>query len=63
MNRTFYSYAIFFLVLTAAASLLQSIMYLMLGREVFGLDIFTSWVFGSCYCFADRSVISHQVFS
>lgn len=43
MNRSFYSFAIFFTVLYIIVAFLQSIFYFQLGRQIYWLESFPAW--------------------
>ena len=43
MNKTLYSWLIFFLGLSGVSALLQSIIHFLLGQQIFMLDSFDSW--------------------
>jgi len=43
MNKTLYSWLIFFPGLSVVSALLQNIIYFLLGQQIFMLDSFDSW--------------------
>ena len=61
MNRSFYTYIIFFLVLAAVAALYQGILQLIVGAQLFTLQSFSSWflLMGLCYLLSALFVLKY----
>ncbi len=61
MNRSFYTFAIFFLALMTAVALYQSILQLIIGPQMLHLQSFSSWflAMGVCYIIGATFVLRY----